>query len=640
LWRQPMRHLLLSTEVDDAEGSILKEIVPDMESLLAYAVPDAPPLKGDAHQERLFTAISTVLKRVTSPVVLIVEDLQWAQDSLQPLQHLMHEAAAYPLLLIANFRDDDAPDLPEKISAMQRITLSRLDDAAIVKLSQSILGTQGASDKVVELLQRETEGNVFFIIETIRALAEEVGRLGDIGTKTLPRNILTGGVQAVVKRRLDRLPQTIRDWLKAVAIAGRQLDPALVQHLHGQSSEGMLDFLRQCADAAVMEVRENNWRFAHDKIRETIITHLDDRERRQLHEQVATAIEAQYPDVNAYHEILLEHWYQAGNLEKELHYLRLLTVYMVDTRGDYDKARTLINHRLTRLPDADPRRAFFLNKMGDSYWNQGRYDEGRTVTEQAHQLATQHNLQAEIAHSLRILGVIASQEGNPELGKDYFEQSLAIFRELGDKTYVATLLIYIGSALNLQEKLVEAREYYEQALPNLRNGSDHKNLELTLSNLGIIAYKQGDYTLAKEYFHEAESIQQAAGVQYRAGHIILWSSINLFQLHDNTAYDQLLRGLAIARKISSVSLKLFGVIIAAFMLFDQEKFELAALWTSCVQVHPAIDITSRYFVVLLTEELQTVMTIEAFTRAMENGKRLVLDEVVALILEHSALVNA
>jgi hypothetical protein len=61
-------------------------------------------------------------------------------------------------------------------------------------LSESMIGTSGRRPELIALLQRETEGNIFFVVEMLRALAEEAGELSLIGRKDIPEKILAGGV--------------------------------------------------------------------------------------------------------------------------------------------------------------------------------------------------------------------------------------------------------------------------------------------------------------------------------------------------------------------------------------------------------------------------------------------------------------
>src|SRR6185295_1308069 len=99
-----------------------------------------------------------------------------------------------PLCVVGSYRHDERPKLPDELPGMKALRLERLDVASIEALSYSMLGDVGREPHVVELLQRETEGNVFFLVEVVRTLAEETGRLEDIGRATLPDSVFAGGV--------------------------------------------------------------------------------------------------------------------------------------------------------------------------------------------------------------------------------------------------------------------------------------------------------------------------------------------------------------------------------------------------------------------------------------------------------------
>src|SRR5260221_14613941 len=87
-----------------------------------------------------------------------------------------------------------------------------------------MLGSVGEQPELVELLQRETEGNVFFIVEMVRALAEERGQLDQITANALPEHISAGGVKRIVQRRLDHVPPQNPPMLQSAPLAGRFLD--------------------------------------------------------------------------------------------------------------------------------------------------------------------------------------------------------------------------------------------------------------------------------------------------------------------------------------------------------------------------------------------------------------------------------
>src|SRR5258708_37742964 len=87
-----------------------------------------------------------------------------------------------------------------------------------------MLGNIGRKTELITLLQRETEGNVFFLVEVMRALAEGAGELGNIATTKLPEQISAGGVKQIVQRRLSRVAGADRPVLQAAAVAGLRLE--------------------------------------------------------------------------------------------------------------------------------------------------------------------------------------------------------------------------------------------------------------------------------------------------------------------------------------------------------------------------------------------------------------------------------
>lgn len=157
------------------------------------------------------------------------------------------------------------------------------------------------------------EPNVFFIVEVVRALAEEVGTLAKIGVGGLPSQVLAGGMQAVLARRLVRVPLAIRPLLYAAAVLGRELDLAVLEALPEVIADQLEAHLTACASLAVLEVSDNRWRFSHDKLREALLTQLSAAERACWHHQVGDAIEQVYAaDLAVHAAALAYHFAQAG----------------------------------------------------------------------------------------------------------------------------------------------------------------------------------------------------------------------------------------------------------------------------------------------------------------------------------------
>ncbi|HEX2623555.1 MAG TPA: AAA family ATPase, partial [Phototrophicaceae bacterium] len=321
LWRPILKLLLLSTTLEPEAAAILKSVIPDITGLVGYEVAEAPVLT-DASQtrDRLFNTIASLFQKQTQPMLVVLEDLHWASESLDLLAHLTPLVRQFPLLIIATYRDDERHDLPIRLPDMQVMKLNRLSPHEIGELSAAMIGLHGQQPTVVDLLHRETDGNAFFIVEVVRALAEDAGNLENIGIMTLPEQIFAGGIQQIVQRRLSFVPAGARLMLEQAAIAGRWLDLKILRLLAGEALDSMLT---QCADAAVLEVSEDRWRFVHDKLRDGLLREIPPERQAILHRQLAESIETVYPDQPEYIISLAYHWKAAGDVEKTLHYAEL-----------------------------------------------------------------------------------------------------------------------------------------------------------------------------------------------------------------------------------------------------------------------------------------------------------------------------
>ena len=122
--------------------------------------------------------------------------------------------------------------MPELLPEMSLQKLNRLSKDGIAALSESMLGEIGKQPDVLELIQQETEGNTFFIVEVVRALAEEAGQLDRIGSVNLPGSVFAGGMHEVIQRRLSYVPTPAFELLNTAAVLGREVNLDVFNTLH------------------------------------------------------------------------------------------------------------------------------------------------------------------------------------------------------------------------------------------------------------------------------------------------------------------------------------------------------------------------------------------------------------------------
>jgi tetratricopeptide (TPR) repeat protein len=521
LWREPLRRLVLADGLNDGEAGILKEMVPDIDVLLGRDIPEAPFLAGKDGQQRLVLMIADLFRRQTrqQPLVLILEDLQWATESLEPLKQLNRIVQDLPLLIVGNYRDDERPDLPDELEMMQVISLQRLSPESIADLSASMLGASGRQQQVVDLLQRETEGNIFFLIETVRALAEEVGQLSEVGRMTLPASVFAGGVQTVIQRRLDRVPATYHPLLKLTAVAGRQLDRAVLQEAlraDDHFTENDLDqFILACADAAVLEVQEEQWRFAHDKLREHILSHLEDHERSHLHQQIAESIETlpnNDDDLATYAAILTQHWAAANNPHKEGHFAIIAGHQARENNANTDAVR--LYQRALELnafeQETDPIKAHadLLYNLGRARLGLSQMDEARILAYQA--LAIYESIEDRSSIG-RVKGLLCEAnlwQGNYDRALQLVDECLTIFRESDEIQQIGFALFNRGIIESYRGNVVESRDTLSEALEMMRRTGEPVPIARALSNLGIAHSVLGEYDRALEIQTEGLAIRR------------------------------------------------------------------------------------------------------------------------------------
>src|SRR5262249_4122710 len=160
-------------------------------------------------------------------------------DSMELLERL----DMYNLMVIATYRSDEMSQLDKLLPTFAAIKLERLRREDVAQLSEAMLGTSGRD--IVNFLNEATEGNAFLLVEVVRALAEDESQADGIGIATLPAHVFAGGMQAIVARRLSRIPEDARALLRLSALRGRELDTAMLKCLASQRV--LEEWLLQCS---------------------------------------------------------------------------------------------------------------------------------------------------------------------------------------------------------------------------------------------------------------------------------------------------------------------------------------------------------------------------------------------------------
>ncbi len=475
IWREPLRHLLLEVEVSDEDAAALRQLVPDIERILDRPV---PPAVQDAP---LADVIVRVLKAVQQPLLLLLEDIQWEFDeSLNIVKLLEAEAPDSRWLITVSYRTDEAPQLIEMFPDVPKIQLERFGLEAIGSLIHAMIGQAGADSHLVAALQRQTEGNVFFLVETLRALAEDAPSLEAIGSAPIPERIITSGIQQIMQRRLDLVPVDLRPLLQTAAVAGRELDLLMMRALFDGAQ--VEHWLTTATNAAVLDYQNERWRFSHEKLREHLLEQLAAPEKRDLHRQVAEAIERIYPH-EEYALLLVKHWREAETAAKELHYIRMAADRLKQI-GIYNEARALYERAL-ELATEDPRAEVEFNVLlGGVYEYLSRYEPAQASLNRALELSAQHEFNDFSVDILDTLAWIDIRHGNMDAASAKGEQVIALARASGDDKLLMRALGLIGVIQHIKGDMQGAYDAFAEALPLAEKAGQASVLANHLNSLG------------------------------------------------------------------------------------------------------------------------------------------------------------
>lgn len=546
-WREAIRQLVLSTEISDLEANILKQIVPDIDILLERPIPPVAGIAEIMGRQHLIMTIVDLFKRHQAPILLVFEDLQWFYESLEPLRWLVEALDEVPIMIVASFRTDEAVDLLDSLPAMRLLMLGRLSQADMETLTASMLGGAGFQPGLLDLIEQETEGNAFFIIEVVRALAESVGSLTGIASAALPQHVFSGGLQSIISRRLEHVPVDAQPLLRLAAVAGRWIDLELMRQL--KADLDLDEWLSACISAAVVELYEGRYRFAHDKLRNTILLAVPGADIPILHHTLAEAIELVYPQDHAFAALLADRWHTAGEAGKEMqaarnagsyayalneyyraeHYFlrahqlaetapdRLASLKLLgdvhEKLGNYGDAVEYyedclaLSYTIQPTNEVDQLVGDALNGLGGVALKQARFAAAEGYISRAYQIQRDANNLAGEAYSLLNLGIAAYQQGQHKLAKHQITRSLELFRDIDQLLGAALCLHHLGEVSYLGRDYYGAQEYFRQSLTLRRSIHDRLGIASSLSRLGHVAQAAEDYYTALQYFVESETTQ-------------------------------------------------------------------------------------------------------------------------------------
>ncbi|MEZ4865650.1 MAG: AAA family ATPase [Caldilineaceae bacterium] len=435
------------------------------ELLIEHPTLPAPqPLQESWQRKRFFDALCQVFTAGHERLLLLLDDLQWADvDTLEWLQYWVESSSA-KILVVGTVRSDEiTADHPlhrlwQQLQRLDRLTelpLAPLSAAATTELAKQVAPQAFARERVERLFQ-ETAGNPLFVIESLRSMSvdDAVAPLAAVAPLNNHEPLaIPAKIYRVIQGRLAQLSPSAQSLAQLGATLGRAFDVPLLATAAECTEESVLLGLDELwRHRVIREVDPVHFDFSHDRIRDVAYAEISPLKRRLLHRKVASALATMHKEqLDTVCGHLAVHYEAAGVLEQAIIY--------------YQRA-------------ADAARKLYANREAVKH-RQHALDLLRQLPR------TVENRQAEIDLLLALSAdrTVAEGKGYPKIWEDLLH-AYALVQEIGTQLQQVKVLNNLNAYERVRGKWTSSHQFATKSLA----------IATTMGDPALISYAQ--YSIA------------------------------------------------------------------------------------------------------------------------------------------------
>jgi class 3 adenylate cyclase/tetratricopeptide (TPR) repeat protein len=571
----------------------LEDTVPYLFALLGIVEGDDPLAQMDAQarKRRTLDAIKRILIResLNQPLMLTFEDLHWIDNETQALLNLLADSiATAKMLLLVTYR----PEYSHQWNSRTYYTQLRLDPLgreSAEEMLQSLLGDTAELWPLKRLIIEKTEGNPFFMEETVEVLLDD-GALIRNGSVKLVKPMeelkIPPTVQAILVSRIDRLPPSEKDLLQTLAVIGREFAFGLVQRVLAQSEDELNRMLRDLQLAEFIYEKpaagDVGYIFKHALTQEVAYQSVLVERRKLLHERIGSAMEASFAQsIDDHLGQLAHHYSRSSNTEKTVEYLDRAGQQAV-RRGALKEAELYLKQAIAAL-GTTPETAERVNRefnLQYALWDVLTFtsgyttDETVTATRRLRELGERLGNPEQLTAAMRAAWSTTFERGAMTAAHNIAEQLMEIAQRSGNGFGLTSAHLFEGTFFYFRGELTQAKQHF--ATITSYNETDWSGSILNphaqmMSRLGLVLGYLGSADQARAKTREAISLSERwknsasmmdalmlAGALY-SGPLRAWQTVDevgerLFSLASEqhlteyAAYGSVYRGWAMAEQ--------------------------------------------------------------------------------------------
>jgi len=473
-------------------GEVCK-LVPEIKQKLG-TIPQSLPISPEHERDRLFEAVSQFITNISkeAPLLVVLDDLQWTdQTSLLLMHYLARGVYREPLLLLGAYRDTDiddrhplSPVLTElnRERLLQSVPLKRMSLNDTSEMVKQILAQDEVPKIFCELVYERIGGNPFFVEEVIKSLKEEgvIYREEDKWKiKEVSRIKFPKTVEGVVKARLSRLDDECQNLLTMASFVGNDFTFEALCGVTSVKEDKVLELMEKMLKTGLVKERlvrgEGVYSFADVIVRDVVHEEVSLLRHMKLHGTVGCALEKVYAKkIDEHLGELAYHFLEGNDKEKAFIYF-LKAGEKAQKIYAHNEAFSYLQHALELLEEKE-----------------GNLEEKARITER--------------------LGDIKAWIGESDACMEYWNKSLPLWNQLGDKKSVSRLHVKMARAFwDIAGDKDKASEHHRMALEILEKEPESVELANLYEDISHMLWRSGELAKALSLAQKALELAEKLG---------------------------------------------------------------------------------------------------------------------------------
>lgn len=552
--------------------------------------------------EETFWAVRTLLETLaeSGPVVLVLDDIHWAEPTLLDMVEHVVTTAAAPIMVVCSARAELVDERPGwgATAGAASIDLEPLSGAETEAVVANIIGSAGLPTAMLDKITAASEGNPLFVEQMLSMLVDGgVLRSADDGTWLVADVTdfpVPPSIAALIEARLDRLGQEDRTVLQEGSVVGLVFYEAAVESMSPDALKPVVDpsirrlvrrqFVRP--DPSVF-MDEASFRFDHALIHDAAYRSLLKRERADLHERFANWMQAaaagrigETEEIIGYHlEQSAQHLRELGPLDDRGRALAARASSQLGGagrraygRGDVPAAANLLQRAVALLPSEARVRTELLLDLSEAYADLGEFEQSEGCASEALESARARSDEL-LATNAALVGLFLKYTLDPEGRSEQViretEAAIPILEAAGDHAGLVRAWRLLGWVHGTACRYGAAERAVEQAVTHARLAGDRRGESRNLMSLALSAL--GGPMRVEDAIRVGRRIAAQIGDDRRAEGVVLCALAHLHALRGD--FDE---ARSLYRRARETLQALGGTMMAATVSLDSGQVELLA----------------------------------------------------------------